>query len=63
MQAIEGHFPLKKMEILRSKRMDFGGIADLANSSKSGAIVFNLLKSDQIVDYSRGAGGMGLNSY
>ena len=54
---------IDKIAILRTKRIDFGGIADLMNSSKSGAIVSNLLKSDQIEEYSRGAGGMGLNSY
>ena len=44
---------IDKIAILRRKR-----IADLMNSSKSGAVVSNLLKSDQIGDYSRRVGSM-----
>ena len=54
---------IDKIAILKRKRIVFGVTADLMNSSKSDAVVSNLLKSDQIEEYSRGAGGMGLNSY
>ena len=50
---------IDKIAIFKRKRIDFGGIADLAISSKSGAIVSNLLKSNQIEDYSIRVGSMG----
>ena len=50
---------IDKIAILKRKRIVFGVTADLMNSSKSGAVVSNLLKSDQIGDYSRWADSMG----
>ena len=43
---------IDKIAIFKNSRIDFGVTEDLINSSKSGAVVSNLLKSDQIGDYS-----------
>ena len=45
---------IDKIAIFKNSRIDFGVTAGLMNSTKSGAVVSNLLKSDQIGDDSMG---------
>ena len=50
---------IDKIAIFKNSRIDFGVTAGLMNSTKSGAVVSNLLKSDQIGGYSGWADSMG----